>query len=384
MKELTSILFIFTSLTAKAQLVSYTPLNADFETSITIQFNLNLSQGEKTKNLLGKTAGLYLWGGAGSSDADAFEFAPKTQTNFNAPVDGGKLTSLGGNRWEITLNPRSYFAIPAGKKIVVLGLIVKNEDGSAQTEDIILKQGAATKLAEVVVNSKIPFIEQQIDKTVVNVQADINAIGSSAFEILQKAPGLSITGDDVINMSGKAGVNVLLDGRPTQMSSKELANYLRSLPGNTIEKIELISNPSSWFDAQGNAGIINIRLKKNKIKGTNGNVTGGYTQSTHYRSNGSFNLNHRQGKVNAFANASVDNNLQHTTGDINRNVLVNGINKNFLNSTIDKDRNARFNVRTGIDFYASKKSTFGFLLNANSSWNPLKTSRNSVSSPNEK
>ena len=382
MKKFISILMLFISIAANAQLVSYTPLNADFESTITIQFNLNLSQGEKTKNLLGKTDGLYLWGGAGSSYADAIEFGPKTQINFNAPLEGGKLISLGGNRWEITLNPRTYFAVPANKKIVVLGLILKNEDGSAQTEDIVLKQGAATKLAEVVVNAKIPFIEQQIDKTVVNVQADINAIGSSAFEILQKAPGLSITGDDVINMSGKAGVNVLIDGRPTQMSSKELANYLRSLPGSTIEKIELISNPSSRFDAQGNAGIINIRLKKNKIKGTNGNITVGYTQSIHYRSNGSFNLNHRQGKVNAFVNAGVDNNLQHTNGDINRNVLVNGINKNFLNSTIDKDRNARFNVRTGVDFYASKKSTFGFLFNANSSWNPFNTPGNTGISNN--
>ena len=373
MKKFISIILLFISITTNAQLVSYTPLNADFETTITIQFNLNLSQGEKTKNMLGKTDGLYLWAGAGSSVADAFEFAPKTQTSFNAPVEAGKLKALGGNRWEITLNPRTYFGVPTGKKIVVFGLIVKNGDGTAQTEDIVLKQGIAAKLAEVVVNAKRPFIEQQIDKTVVNVQADINAIGSSAFEILQKAPGLSITGDDVINMSGKAGVNVLIEGRPTQMGSKELANYLRSLPGSTIEKIELITNPSSRFDAQGNAGIINIRMKKNKIKGTNGNVTGGYTQNVHYRSNGSFNLNHRQGKINTFLNAGIDNNLQHTTGDINRNVLVNGINKNFLNSTIDKDRNTSYNTRTGVDFYANKKSTFGFLFNLNSNRTPFTT-----------
>ena len=116
------------------------------------------------------------------------------------------------------------------------------------------------KLNEIVVTSKKPFIEQQIDKTVINVQADITAIGSNAFEILQKAPGINVTGEDVINMSGKAGVNVLINGRPTQMSPKELANFLRSMPGSTIEKIELITNPSSRFDAQGNAGIINIRL----------------------------------------------------------------------------------------------------------------------------
>ncbi len=229
------------------------------------------------------------------------------------------------------------------------------------------------KLNEVVVTSKKPFIEQQIDKTVINVQADITAIGSSAFEILQKAPGINITGEDVINMSGKAGVNVMIDGRPTQMGSKELANFLRSMPGSTIEKIELITNPSSRFDAQGNAGIINIKLKKNKIKGTNGNITAGYQQQVHYRSNGAFNINHRQAKVNAFANVSVNNNLQHTDGVISRNVLVGNVIKNFNNVTTDIDRNVSNNTRFGIDFYKNKKNTFGFLFSGSGNRNPFNT-----------
>ncbi len=210
------------------------------------------------------------------------------------------------------------------------------------------------------------------------MQADITAIGSSAFEILQKAPGINITGEDVINMSGKAGVNILIEGRPTQMGSKELANFLRSMPGSSIEKIELITNPSSRFDAQGNAGIINIRLKKVKIKGTNGNVNLGYTQNVHYRSNGSFGINHRAGKINAFANVSIDNNKQHTNGYINRNVSVNNLTKNFNNTTLDIDRNVAHNIRAGIDFYLNKKSTFGFLFNNNGSWNPFNTPGNTL------
>lgn len=246
------------------------------------------------------------------------------------------------------------------------------------TTDSSSKLMQSKNLKAVVVTSKKPFIEQQIDKTVVNVQADINAIGSSAFEILQKAPGISITGDDVINMSGKGGVNVMIDGRPTQMGSKELAIFLRSMPGSSIEKIELITNPSSRFDAQGNAGIINIRLKKNKVKGTNGNISAGYTLRDHYASNVSFNINHRRGKVNVFANASVDNNLQHTTGFINRNVVVNGSTKNFLNNTIDKDRNTAYTARTGVDFYLNKKSTFGFLFNMNTNRSPFNTPGNTL------
>jgi iron complex outermembrane recepter protein len=259
----------------------------------------------------------------------------------------------------------------------------------AQQKDSLPKKDTAAfnqtkKLTAIVVTNKKPFIEQQIDKTVVNVQADITAIGSTAFEILQKAPGINVTGEDVINMSGKAGVNVLIDGRPTQMSAKELANFLRGMPGSTIEKIELITNPSSRFDAQGNAGIINIRLKKNKIKGTNGNITAGYQQQVHYRSNGSFNINHRQGKVNAFANISINNNLQHTDGVINRNVLVGNVVKNFNNVTTDIDRNVSNNTRFGVDFYQNKKNTFGFLFTGSGNRNPFNTPGNTNISSNGK
>jgi iron complex outermembrane recepter protein len=382
MKKFCAIILLFIAVAGKCQLATYTPLNASFSDSITIQFNLNVAKGEKANGLLGKTDELYLWMGAGTSFSNAFEFTPKNQYNFNGPVEGGKLKFIGANKWEITLRPTTYCNVPSTKKIVVLGLIIKNAAGTAQTEDIVLKAGVSTSLNEIIVTSKKPFIEQQIDKTVVNVQSDINAIGSSAFEILQKAPGVSITGDDVINMSGKAGVNVLIDGRPTQMSNKELSNYLRSLPGITIDKIELITNPSSRFDAQGNAGIINIRLKKNKVKGTNGNISLGYTQNTHYRSNGSININHRQGKVNAFINVSGDNNLQHTNGFINRKVIANNMVKTFNNTTVDIDRNTSSNTRAGIDIYLNKKSTFGILFNNSTNKTPFNTPGNTLISSN--
>ncbi len=331
---------------ADAQLVSYTPLNADFETTITIRFNLNFLQSEKGKKLLGQTKGLYLWAGAGSSRGNAFEFSPDGQANFNQPVVNGQLTCVGNNRWEITINPRTYFNVPVSKKIAALGLIAKNEDGSAQTEDFILLPGKSTNLSEVVVTANKPFIEMQPDKTVMNVQSDINAMGSSALEILQKAPGISVTGDDIIKMSGKPGVTVLIDNRPIQISARELANFLRSLPGSTVDKIELITNPSGKYDAQGNAGIINIRLKKIKLVGTNGSVSASYTQNVHYRSNAAFNINHRSGKVNVFSNMSGDDNLQHTSGSIERKVQVGNVTKIFRNTTTDIDQNTSYNIRT--------------------------------------
>lgn len=242
-----------------------------------------------------------------------------------------------------------------------------------QAQDSLSVLKDTTVLKEVRLKSNKPLIEMQADKTVLNVQADINAASGNVLEILQKAPGISITADDVINMSGKAGVNVLIDGRSTQMSSKDLAIYLRSLPGNLVDKIELITNPSSRFDAQGNAGIINIRLKKKLIRGTNGNISIGYTQNVHYRSTAGFNINSRRNKWGFFLNCSGDNNEQHTDGLIDRKVNDNGTIKRFYNSTIDIDRNSRYNLRTGIDFYLNPKHTFGFIINTGSSRNPFNT-----------
>ena len=381
MKRLLVILLISATFSAQGQLATVTPLNTNFETAITIQFNLNLAKAEKVKMLLGVNKEFFLWAGAGTAEGNAFEFTPATQLNFNLSEQSARLAPVGGNRYEITITPRDYLRVPASTKIAVLGLIVKNADGSAQSETVILKPGTGV-LAEVVVTSKKPFIEQLIDKTVVNVQADLIAMGSSTFDILQKAPGISITGEDNINMGGKAGVNVMIDGRPTQMSSKELAIFLRALPGSTLDKIEIISNPSSRFDAQGNAGIINIKIKKNKIKGTNGNVSAGYTFRDHYASNASLNINRRTGKVNAWVNASGDNNLQHTSGYINREVTTAGIKKLFLNNSIDKDRNKSYSIRSGIDFYANKKSTFGLLFNTTNNNAPFITPGTTVISSN--
>jgi iron complex outermembrane receptor protein len=267
------------------------------------------------------------------------------------------------------------------KKLRFLFICFFSTTAFAQQKDSV-QFNQVKKLNTILVTSKKPFIEQQIDKTVVNVQADINAATSNAFEILQKAPGINITSEDVINMSGKAGVNVLIDNRPTQMSSKELANFLRNMPGNAIEKIELITNPSSRFDAQGNAGIINIKLKKNKVKGTNGNITAGYQQQVHYRSNGAFSINHRQGKINSFANISVNSNLQHTDGVINRNVQIDNMVKNFKNTTVDIDKNTSNNIRLGVDFYQSKKNTFGILFTSGGNYNPFNTPGTTVISNN--
>lgn len=240
---------------------------------------------------------------------------------------------------------------------------------SQQTIDPLKKDTADLKknrqLAAVVVKSKKPFIERQVDKLVLNVQSDIVAASGTVFEVLQRAPGVSVTNDEVINMAGKAGVNILIDGRPTQLSAKDLADYLKATPGALVEKIEIIMNPSAKYDAQGNAGIINIRMKKNTIRGTNGNITSAYTQSVHPNINLSANINHRKGKWNWFADAAARKSRQHTDGSINRFVLSNGINKVFQNTTVDEDASANLAYTAGADWYINSKHTFGFIIKGN-------------------
>jgi iron complex outermembrane receptor protein len=132
---------------------------------------------------------------------------------------------------------------------------------------------ASKKLQDVTVTSKKPMIEIKADKTIFNVEASINATGSNVLELLQKSPGIQVDNNENISMKGKTGVKIYIDGKPTQLSSKDLAAYLKGINSNDVEAIEMISNPSAKYDASGNAGIINIRLKKNKKFGTNGSVT---------------------------------------------------------------------------------------------------------------
>ena len=251
---------------------------------------------------------------------------------------------------------------------------------TAQTKDTTAPKFDTlnSKLKDVTVIAQKQYIERQIDKTVLNVQNDITAAGSTLFEIIQKAPGVSITNDETISMSGKAGVNVLIDGKPTQMSQRDLANFLKSTPGSMVDKVEIISNPGSRYDAQGNAGIINIRLKKNKLQGTNGSLSAGYTQQVHYRTNAGINLNHRQGKLNIFGSYNYGNNLQHTKGNLNRIITAANSIKVFDNNTTDIDPYTSHNFRSGIDLYASKKSTLGILVSGNIGDNPFKTIGNTL------
>jgi hypothetical protein len=126
------------------------------------------------------------------------------------------------------------------------------------------------------------------------------------LELLRKSPGVLLDRDDNISLAGKNGVQVYIDGRTTPLSGQDLAHYLKSLQSSQVEAIELITNPSAKYDAAGNAGIINIRLVKNKSLGTNGSVNAGWNIGITAKYNAGASLNYRNKNINIFSTYSFN------------------------------------------------------------------------------
>jgi hypothetical protein len=161
---------------------------------------------------------------------------------------------------------------------------------------------AATDLHAVTITAYRPFIERQVDRTVVNVENSVVFAGASVMDMMEKLPAVQVNQDGIISLKGKQGVIIMIDGKPTQMSGQDLANMLRGMSSASIQKIEIITNPSAKYDAAGNAGIINIVMKKNKKEGLNGSLTGGYGQGRYEKYNGGFTIGYKNAKYNLFAN----------------------------------------------------------------------------------
>ncbi len=246
------------------------------------------------------------------------------------------------------------------------------QPGKSHHAGSVSLHSAPKKLQDVTVISRKPMIEIKADKTIFNVENSINATGSNALELLQKSPGIQVDNNENISMKGKTGVKVYVDGKMTQLNSKDLAAFLKSINSNDVEAIEMISNPSAKYDASGNAGIINIRLKKNKKFGTNGSATLGLVQGVTPKGDGSVNLNYRDKKVNLFSNISGNIGRYENRLDLYR------IQRDSLydQHTLNYNNNKSVNVKAGADFFIDSKNTIGGLITTNFSNNDWASTSN--------
>jgi hypothetical protein len=219
-------------------------------------------------------------------------------------------------------------------------------------------------LKEVNVKAQRSQIQLGVDKKIFSVDQSLVSQGGSATDLLGNVPSVQVDVDGNLNLRGSSNVRVLINGKPSALTGSSMADILQSIPASSIESIELITNPSSKYDAEGQSGIINIILKKNARLGFNGSVSGSVgNQNT---VNGSANVAYQTQKINVYANYSYRKAERTGNGFTNRTIMdpVNG--NSFQNQIANQSFDFySHNIRAGIDFNLDDKTTLGFSGNAN-------------------
>jgi outer membrane receptor protein involved in Fe transport len=236
------------------------------------------------------------------------------------------------------------------------------------TKDTIVNislQAASTQLNEVVVTANKATIENNQEKLVYNVSASITATGSDALTAISKVPGIKVNGDE-ISIVGKGAVKVMVNDRIVQLAGTDLVRYLKSMLANQVSKIELIKNPSANYDADGNAGLINITTKHSGKQGFSGNVqlsdkqwlhspANVFGTSNYWLASGSANLNYNAGKWSAYSSVNIDH--DHELEGFETDVFY--PKQSWLQTDTGNYRLHNFNIVAGVDYKVSPKTTIG-------------------------
>lgn len=301
------------------------------------------------------------------SDGKAVEFATVMLYNAadSALVKGAVTNSDGKYEFEQIAAGR-YF-LQANQVGLGKGTIPAFDyAGDDKSLSDITLQESATEISQVNVVARRPIVEVKADKTIMNVEGNINSQGQNALELLRKAPGVVVDNSDNIMLKGKNSIRFQIDGRDVPMDSKDLAGYLKGLRAEDIAAIELITNPSAKYDASGNAGIINIKTRKNRALGTNGSVGGEAIYGESLKGGGRISANHRNQWVNVFGNYNSHYGDWHNE----MNLVRDQDGRRFDQSSQMKDNNNNHNFKLGSDFFLNPKHTVGFIVDGRSAHGP--------------
>ncbi|MCL9806231.1 TonB-dependent receptor [Flavobacterium amniphilum] len=239
----------------------------------------------------------------------------------------------------------SSFTLSDGDKAIALKTIALEEE--------------ATQLNEVAVVKERSTIEQKIDRKVVNVGKDLVASGTTASEMLNNIPTLSIDAQTKeISLRGNSNVRVLIDGKPSNI---EVGQLLQQIPSSSIKQVELITNPSAKYNPEGMSGIINIILHKNANNGFNGSINTGVTFGITPKTNSALNLNYKVGKVNLYSNYGYNHGINANHGFVNSSNPGRESEQDFR----FRNRNNSHLLKLGFDYYINDKNTFSAYTNQN-------------------
>ena len=254
-------------------------------------------------------------------------------------------------------------SMPGFAKYISGLLTIDSANLSADLGWIVL-ENEVTSLQTITVVNKKKFIEIQPDKTVLNVENSVLAAGNSVFEVVKKAPAVSVDKDENLKLKNAIAF-IYFDGKPAYLGGLQLTEYLKNTPADAVSKIEIITNPSSRYDAQGSTGIINIKFKKNKNMGFNGSTNAGFGQGRYPKYWGGLNLNYRNKSYNLYGGINSGRynsfNLLTYNSIINNNgVITHQDRENFWHPIT-----VSHSPKIGLDVFVNKKSTIGFLVTGN-------------------
>ncbi|WP_299700690.1 outer membrane beta-barrel family protein [uncultured Pontibacter sp.] len=218
-------------------------------------------------------------------------------------------------------------------------------------------------LKEVTVQAMRPTITNDAEKMVVSVEGTALATGSTAYEVLEKSPGVWIDQDGNISLNGKPGVQVMINGKQSFLNGKQLQNLLQGMAAENLKDLEIITNPSARYDAEGSSGIININLKKNEAFGMNGNVYAGYQYNRLSTYTSGFDLSHKQGKWNTTVGVDLSRRMSFRDMDMER-IFNDPAGKSFFDQEGYEERE-RLNssLRIGTDYDINDRHSVGFMSN---------------------
>lgn len=291
----------------------------------------------------------------------------------SASDDAGKFALQG-------LKPGNYYL-----KAVYLGLNdlytpnITLADAQSLDLGVLSFSPKSIELAEATVTATRALVEIKPDRTVFNVEGTINSVGSDALSLLRKAPSVTVDNNENISVLGRSGVLLYVDGKRLPLTGTDLSNYLLSLPAEQIDRIEIITNPGAKYEAEGNAGIIDIRLKRDKNLGANGSLNSTYSQGVYPRVNLNGTGNYRNKLFNTFVTGGIGGGTGFNNMEFDS--YLNNIYQHETNNSKNEWQN--YNFRLGTDFFIAKKHTLGFLVNTGANVNDRYSTNRITLSPEE-
>ena len=325
---------------------------------LSLGFNKTIAQNyNRTGGGTGKVYGIVL----DSGDNKAIEYATinllraSDSTVISGTITDGKgeykMEDIPFGQYKINISFIGY------RSFMTAPFYVSNQNSEVDKGKIRISSGAK-KLDEVVITADKNDVQNTLDKRIYNVGKNIVNAGGTATDLLQNIPSVTVDLNGTVSFRGNANVTVLIDGKPSGMTGGDRQALLDQLPGSAIDQIEIVTNPSAKYDAEGMAGIINIITKKDKLKGINGNVS--VSGGTHDSYNSTVGLNNRTSKYNLYANFTYRNEMRLFTSHGTQNNYLSDTSYNYLTNTSSYHGGANNNGKLGIDLYLSNYTTLGF------------------------